>query len=132
MEFKRTDVYKINKCTDLIITDTHYVFGDNEHKTIFSISNEMDGLYYIDDVLNQEEFGSFGVDSATVGVMKVEDVLAHNPNFFEEYKSHLYTVIPKFRGEILNYEREGDYFNSYMTVFVGHSNRKKVELETIY
>lgn len=140
---------EFKKCTDLVITDPYYIFNNDEwlnseflkENTLFTQSNEGDGIFDIYDVYEgkEDKKGTFTIDTAQMCVITKDKLLEFNPNFFNEHPKYTYMEIPKFRGKMFKYmneeiiNKELDItFTNHMLVFKGCSNRKRIEYETVF
>ena len=106
MSIKVVESIKINRETNLIITDPWYL---EDVDPILIADNQADGLYDVypfkDDELG-EPIGSVGVDTCQVGIFKKKDIPKRHLN---NLKPYLYTEIQRFKGKIIYYESEGGY-----------------------
>ena len=106
MSIKVVESIKVNRETNLIITDPWYL---EDVDPILIADNQADGLYDVypfkDDELG-EPIGSVGVDTCQVGIFKKKDIPKRHLN---NLKPYLYTEIQRFKGKIIYYESEGGY-----------------------
>ena len=106
MSIKVVESIKINRETNLIITDPWYL---EDVEPIFIADNQADGLYDVypfkDDELGNP-IGTVGVDTCQVGIFKKKDIPKRHLN---NLKPYLYTEIQRFKGKIIYYESEGGY-----------------------
>ena len=106
MSIKVVESIKINRETNLIITDPWYL---EDVDPILIADNQADGLYDVypfkDDELGNP-IGTVGVDTCQVGIFKKKDIPKRQLN---NLKPYLYTEIQRFKGKIIYYESEGGY-----------------------
>ena len=106
MSIKVVESIKVNRETNLIITDPWYL---EDVEPIYIAENQADGLYDVypfkDDELGNP-IGTVGVDTCQVGIFKKKDIPKRHLN---NLKPFLYTEIPRFKGKIIYYESEGGY-----------------------
>ena len=106
MSIKVVESIKVNRETNLIITDPWYL---EDVDPIFIADNQADGLYDVypfkDDELGNP-IGTVGVDTCQVGIFKKKDIPKRQLN---NLKPYLYTEIQRFKGKIIYYESEGGY-----------------------
>ena len=106
MSIKVVESIKVNRETNLIITDPWYL---EDVDPIFIADNQADGLYDVypfkDDEL-ENPIGTVGVDTCQVGIFKKKDIPKRQLN---NLKPYLYTEIQRFKGKIIYYESEGGY-----------------------
>ena len=106
MSIKVVESIKVNRETNLIITDPWYL---EDVDPILIADNQADGLYDVypfkDDELGNP-IGTVGVDTCQVGIFKKKDIPKRQLN---NLKPYLYTEIQRFKGKIIYYESEGGY-----------------------
>ena len=106
MSIKVVESIKVNRETNLIITDPWYL---KDVEPIYIADNQADGLYDVypfkDDELGNP-IGTVGVDTCQVGIFKKKDIPKRQLN---NLKPYLYTEIQRFKGKIIYYESEGGY-----------------------
>ena len=106
MSIKVVESIKVNRETNLIITDPWYL---EDVDPIYIAENQADGLYDVypfkDDELGTP-IGTVGVDTCQVGIFKKKDIPKRHLN---NLKPYLYTEIQRFKGKIIYYESEGGY-----------------------
>ena len=106
MSIKVVESIKVNRETNLIITDPWYL---EDVDPMFIADNQADGLYDVypfkDDELGNP-IGTVGVDTCQVGIFKKKDIPKRQLN---NLKPYLYTEIQRFKGKIIYYESEGGY-----------------------
>ena len=106
MSIKVVESIKVNRETNLIITDPWYL---EDVDPILIADNQADGLYDVypfkDDELGNP-IGTVGVDTCQVGIFKKRDIPKRHLN---NLKPYLYTEIQRFKGKIIYYESEGGY-----------------------
>ena len=126
-EFK--ECWNINRVTNLAITDPMYF---EDATPILEVNNGCDSLYKVYDEYKKEGediVGTFGVDSATVGVLKLRDM--KDKEMLK--KEHLYTVIPKFKGTIALFTNdEEEWKTEYLLKFDGYSNGERIEWVAVF
>ena len=129
MKYEFKECWNINRVTNLAITDPMYFEGATP---ILEVNNGCDGLYEVYDEHKEEGedlVGTFGIDSATVGVLKLRDM--KDKEMLK--KDFLYTIVPKFKGVIaLFINDEEEWKTEYLLKFDGYSNGERIEWVALF
>ena len=123
--YKYQNSWEIEEGMDLMITDNYYF---QEATPLITLQATCDGFYDLIDEFGDRVVGTYGVDSATIGIFRTED--CKNEDILS--KEHLYTKISSFKGSIVLYYNNDDMFIEYLLLFDGTSNGEKIEWITIF